>query len=386
MKPRTLATLAALVLALYATAAHAEGFWQWSPQAPHHAAAVMVRQGKLAASGVYVTHKGKAGVLTCAHLFKTGDPVSVTFSDGTTTNAEGTVDKFQHDVAWVFATNKNIHPLALAVSAPTRGQRVEFVTYGGPVDSLRHWYATAAKDGGFASYVIPGDSGGAILNANHQVVGIQSVGFQQAGTFRDDNGKVWPLLAGSSSAPTQAIVDFCDRVCCPQGFCPNPYQQPTPPIQLYPPGTQPQPQPQPPPQLPPEVTVEVDYNKLAALVLAEMKRNPEPFRGPAGRDGQNGQDGRNGTNGTNGTDGKPGQDAVVDYNTLAEQVANRLPPIRVVQEAGKGGTPLEQSVPLGGTLRLPPVRMEIQHPDGQVYYQEKPLGGVIAIKLVPKGN
>ena len=41
------------------------------------------------------------------------------------------------------------------------------------------------------------------------------------------------------------------------------------------------------------------------------------------------------------------------------------------------------SVGSDGVLRLPPVVLQIEHPDGQVYQQAKPLGRPITIKLVP---
>ena len=67
----------------------------------------------------------------------------------------------------------------------------------------------------------------------------------------------------------------------------------------------------------------------------------------------------------------------MDYDKLASEVVKRLPPVRVQV----GARLIEARV--GETIILPPVRMEIQHPNGDVRFQEKPLGGIIAIKLVP---
>ncbi len=67
----------------------------------------------------------------------------------------------------------------------------------------------------------------------------------------------------------------------------------------------------------------------------------------------------------------------MDYDKLAAEVANRLPPVRIQI----GARLIEARI--GETIVLPPVRMEIQHPNGDIRFQEKPLGGIIAIKLVP---
>jgi hypothetical protein len=54
-----------------------------------------------------------------------------------------------------------------------------------------------------------------------------------------------------------------------------------------------------------------------------------------------------------------------------------------VLEDGRGNAVDTISVGSDGVLRLPPVVLQIEHPDGQVYQQAKPLGRAITIKLVP---
>ena len=78
-----------------------------------------------------------------------------------------------------------------------------------------------------------------------------------------------------------------------------------------------------------------------------------------------------------GPQGPPGKDAKLDYDKLAGEVVKRLPPVRIQI----GQRVIEAR--LGEKISLPPIRMEIQHPNGQVRFQEKPLGGIIAIRLVP---
>lgn len=377
---QTILTLACA--AFLFTPASAQSYWKWTPKADHHQAAVRILCNGAGTSGVYLEHNGKRGVLTCAHSLSGNGEATVTFSDGTTQRGRFTVDKYNLDIGWVYVEHATLKPLELAPQAPARGSPAEFVTYGGPLNVLRHWSATFLATGDrstvwFDTYVINGDSGGTILNSKAQVIGVQSVGSTTAGTFTHD-GHTWDIYRNGGSAPFTGIQDFCGRVCPPRGYA-GPLPRRGGVGGVYPPNNPPQ-QPQQPQQPPQEIEVEVDYDKLAELVVARMRENPEPFRGPAGQDGKNGKDG------TPGQPGTPGRDAVVDYDKLAGEVQRRLPPIRVVREGGEGGRTSEDSVSLGGTLRLPPVRMEIQHPDGRSFYQEKPLGGTIAIKLVPKGR
>lgn len=72
---------------------------------------------------------------------------------------------------------------------------------------------------------------------------------------------------------------------------------------------------------------------------------------------------------------------MIDYDKLTDEVIKRIPPIYVIRE-GSNDPPI--AVKPGGKIILPPIRFEIHHPNGDVFYQEKPLGGTIAIKLVPK--
>ncbi len=101
--------------------------------------------------------------------------------------------------------------------------------------------------------------------------------------------------------------------------------------------------------------IEIDYDLLAAALIEHYE---DRLRGPRGPPGEAGQ---------------------VDYQQLANQVVAQLPPIYV--DFSGGGS---QTVGLGQTLVIPPVRMEIEYPeDGEVTYQEKPLGIPIRLRLVP---
>jgi len=57
--------------------------------------------------------------------------------------------------------------------------------------------------------------------------------------------------------------------------------------------------------------------------------------------------------------------------------------LSVALEDIDGNTVETISVGTDGVLRLPPVILQIEHPNGQVYEQAKPLGRPITIRLVP---
>ena len=86
----------------------------------------------------------------------------------------------------------------------------------------------------------------------------------------------------------------------------------------------------------------LDYNKLAAAVVAEMKKDGS-FKGIKGDKGDAG---------LRGSDGRPGLPAELDYEKLAEEVAKRLPPITVSYLDSEGNVKTSEPIPLGGFLNL----------------------------------
>lgn len=360
----------ALVL-IFASTASAQ--WEWSPKADHHQAACQLVCDGSGGSGVVVEHNGVQGVLTCWHLFDgqpVGSRVRVTLGTGQIRQGVYRAGDRQADIAWVEVDVTGVRPLRVAVHGPKPGTRVEFVTYGGPNGGpirgfLRHWWARVRGARSrlrveYTSYVMSGDSGGAILNERHEVIGIQSTGANPTYAYRDQHGTTWPIYDEPAGASHTAIKQFCDQYCRPRGQVQSPRIQP-PSNPVAPPATK-------------EVEIEIDYDKLADLIYAKIKEDPDRFRGPAGPTGKQ---------------GPPGKDAApafIDYEKLASDVQRRLPPIRVIREGKDGKAIRTDEVALGGELRLPPIRMEIQHPGGQVYFQERAQGEVIALKLVPKSK
>lgn len=115
--------------------------------------------------------------------------------------------------------------------------------------------------------------------------------------------------------------------------------------------------------------------ELKPQLIAAIKADPA-FRGPAGENGRDGNDGLP-------IDIKAvaievqKQMPAPDFDAIAKEVAVRLPPIRMVV-AASGDVPLEQSARLGGTLTIPPVRL--QQTDGKVV--TKALGQQFAITAI----
>ncbi|KKL06127.1 hypothetical protein LCGC14_2599130, partial [marine sediment metagenome] len=167
--------------------------WDWSPPANYHAAVCIVRisarrnqegeEGWYIGSGVLVKYGELTGILTAAHMMN-GKRIVVEYGDGTKSQVEAkdyTTDKFGHDLAFLFAITPGfIEPIAIAEQNPSAGDRVEFVTTGGPESRLRSFWATVRSVANdtteYNCDVLDGDSGGGILNAKGRLIGIQAYG------------------------------------------------------------------------------------------------------------------------------------------------------------------------------------------------------------------
>ena len=325
---------------------YAETNWNWSPSGQlHHKSAVVIRSGSAITSGVFVRSGDLRGILTCAHGL-TQQTVTINWSDGSRSSGEPTIDRYNHDVGWVFVDHPSIRPLTISTSPLRSNERVEFVTYGGPSQKLRHFYGVYTGGDStrvwYAANVINGDSGGTILNSRHEVVGVQSVGDRQVRAFTHD-GQAWPVYQNGGSPPIATIRRFIDRVRarCQDGNC-----QPGQPPGIYP---------------PPNVTPEPDRDEVTREDLEELKQmiqaislKPGP-RGPPGRDGSDGKDGPPGSDGKPGKDGPPGppgRDATVEYAVLAEEVIKRLPPIQVETYDAQGNVLDSESYPYPGPIKI----------------------------------
>lgn len=323
--------------------------WNWSPVASHHSAACrVVASDGSAGSGVYVDYQGFRCVLTVAHIMDTSNSFTVTFADGTTARGSGTIDKYDHDVALVFAAHATIKPLSLSTASPRIGDRVEYLGFGGPNARLRHFYGDVIRVSDrtteFNAHVLNGDSGAAIINSRNEVIGIQSYGVD--GNV-GQQGK-WTIYRHSGSTAWRPIRNFLGRVVgnrrgqyqqggCEGGSCPVEPNRGNGLVDFYPPDqVRPQYPPQDNPQPPVvEQGVEViDYQKLSGMIVSQMKADGG-FVGTKGKDGKDGIDGK---------------DAILDYDVLVGEVIKRLPPVRLQIHGSQGM--VEQSAPLGEPIAI----------------------------------
>lgn len=326
--------LICVILMSWACLANAQT-WEWSSPAAHHAAVCRIQSGNRGGSGIYIKYGELRGVLTAAHIAD-GRDAQVTFSDGTKATGNSTIDKFGHDVAFIFVNNPATTPVAISNMDPRPGDRVEFVTTGGPEHRLRMFWATIRATGSSVTEydcdVLAGDSGGGILNAQAELIGIQSFGYLPLTS--------WPAYRGSGSASCKPIRDFLGRVAkCSPGGCPpgaNPrkgpeYYPPAPLISVRKPKgrlpakpAKPQkiaagPSPGHPPRL------SIDYSRLVQMILAKI--NPDDFRGPPGPPGPPGDTGEPGAVGKLGRDGPAGPSGTagaVDMDDLARRINKRI--------------------------------------------------------------
>jgi hypothetical protein len=338
--------------------------WQWSDVGAHHRSIVKINGG---GSGVYVQHGTLFGVLTAGHCANAREK-SVTFSNGSQASGEARRCKNGYDLGFIVVKSDAVRPIKLAAKGAAVGERVEFVSYGGREGRLRHFWSTRTgnADDRFVWYSAPvtsGDSGCAILNTAHELVGIEAVGNQTL----TGHGE-WPVYRNGGAAPFSALCDFVARVektihgvgrpDCPPD-CPNcPRGRSQGGWDFYPPpGSNPVPNPLPlpeaPRELPPRLPIEPPaplpdlriiisdpaaddpcqrlrdrVASLEAMVAALTARldTCEKTPWPPGADGQG---------------------AAIDY----DEIARRLPPIRV--EVRRDGEVLDsQDVYLGGVLPL----------------------------------
>lgn len=333
--------------------------WDWTPKAPHHAASCTVEQNGARGSGTLVHWGRMVFVLTAAHVVDGGSTAKVTFTDGTTQTGATIKDKDRNDVALVCVDNRGITPLEFAPSKPLPGEWIEILSFA----ARRHVAMRVKAVDGWRTSIDgtlgQGDSGGAILNARHQIIGVVSSGVALGAKETDSRRLYFPN--GGYSSSWNVITSFVDRCYerqygsptqyCPGGQCPTPgyrfegigfgyqyYQQPQRPPEppripdrdFFNPPDQPDPQdpprgdpgfqqkppsdpPQPPPSQPPyddgfkaEILGRFDSIEKRIIEI-ELQPGAKGERGMPGIPGLPGKDGRDGVDGQPGRDGKDGE-------------------------------------------------------------------------------
>lgn len=332
--------------------------FDWSPSAAHHAAVVIVQAENRRGSGVYVVEGGLHLVLTCQHVVESAAEAMVMFSDGTRRTGQVRTDKFGHDVAAiVIDPHGAVQPLRVAASTPQYA-RVEMLGFGGPANRLRHYWGNlrlaspdhALYDAGVAS----GDSGGPVLDANGDVVGLLAHGDTATkdptdgweGTFHTAGGPAWKPIRNFVDRVRQAVG--CRPGGCGPGGCgPGGSGQGG---GLYPPDdVRPTPQPQPTPAQPtPNYSAELQRisDRLAQLESRQV------LQGPPGQDGRNGRDGK---------DGRHGKDA--DMPAIIGAINAKLPTPEAIADVmfAKYGAAMEARL----KQSIPPLYVEVIDPTGK---------------------
>lgn len=227
---RWLVLLALFLTTISPSSAQENKYWNWSdPSAAHHSAVrVMVEEpngAKKYASGIYIEYGKLKGVLTVKHLMRDVQDIRVITQNGDISTACSTAwtDRDGHDFSFVTYQNKNLTPLSIAEVGPIPGQRYEIIPltdskkkgisvlrafYMNCVESLNPTGQKSHNLDYYDGYTISGDSGSGILNSKHQVVGIQSAGYEFTGTSIG----VKRLHRGSVSSKHTFLVAFLNRL------------------------------------------------------------------------------------------------------------------------------------------------------------------------------
>jgi len=330
--------LSLILMFLFCSPAFAD-YWNWTPEAKHHAAIVHVQCGQHGGSGVLCKKDGT--IATAYHVIETGGQLTVTWQSGYRSHA--TINKIgkQNDVAFLNTTppeNAVFIPLVPLDQRPAIGDDLEYLGYGGPTNKLRHFSGkvTEVEPGMIVgdAYLLNGDSGGGVIWKGFLVATISGGRDKQsAAAFEDGNRDRWPLHYPALTGRVAAKAS--NAGCVPGGCYPQQqrgiifrspfqrYQSPSQPQQREISAPPPQQQSVPPRQTTPEPDIQDAFANINASIgrieatIAELQKsqatpNPVeqpkliPVPGPAG------------------PPGSPGKNAAVDYDVLAAKVAERI--------------------------------------------------------------
>lgn len=290
-------------------------FWQWSPDAAHHRAAVRVKESSGAGSGICVaTTTNHCVVLTNHHVVGMSRSVVIDWPGGAKArgNVVGVLNHNFEDLALIHVPNPdpNWVGLPIATREPPVGERLEMVGFGGPqYGRKRSFFGRRVGSQGYESRKAPlqidaatisGDSGSGILWQGH-IVGVNWGGFGSPTRYRGVE-LIHPACSGVS--PTK-LSHWIKTQCGPWG-CQPIFSDPCGPGGgnggggfYNPPSQSPvDVQPSQPPTQPGgcgcngncdckiRLIQDVDLEKIKAdIVAAVIAKIPDPIPGPAGPQG-----------------------------------------------------------------------------------------------------
>lgn len=327
--------------------------WQWADPADHQIAACkVVSDGGSAGSGALIRFDDAVVVLTCRHVVD-GMRGKAEFRDGTILagkwlSPDSTKPDGRYDMAVLVPDDPQAHahirPIPIAEQEPRLGDRVEIMGFGGRGRLFRPYYGRLTDEGRGSIHqtvdapVVHGDSGSVCVNEQGEVIGVQNVGQGRTDLRVASTGE--PYYETCGICPLTPIRSFLRRValrmqCGPNG-CP-PYIGPAPRAmprgggELYPPqerypsrpesprsgpegyANKPTPRAAPKAAPSPAPLPELDYEKLAAAIIAQ---HADKLQGPPGPPGKDGRDGK---------DGAAGDAPAIDARQIAAEVVKQLP-------------------------------------------------------------
>ena len=154
--------------------------------------------------------------MTAKHVVEGSRYATVRFADGT--SKQGLViTSSTGDVAYIAAYNPKLPHVHIAENTPPVGAWTETFGFGGPKDVLRHFSGKILQHTSTTTYfsqsVLNGDSGGGILDKNHELIGVNSFG-----TGSSSDGAIayygsWPIYDDSGSTHHTHIKGFLSRLC-----------------------------------------------------------------------------------------------------------------------------------------------------------------------------
>ena len=206
------------------------GLWNWTPDADHHKAVVEISTTHGSGTGVLISvnkdkpvKDGYEGFCVTAWHVVQDDAIDgkikATYQNKRRAKGCKVVQYNEaKDVAllWVWVPN-DVEPAKLATQGAKHGDKLEFVGLGGStgLDFARHFHAAASPPSTIEKIfadtpLLPGDSGGPVFNAQHEVVGIISGGwFWWDSGLKTKDGiyirTTWPARA-SNVGPLQTMI------------------------------------------------------------------------------------------------------------------------------------------------------------------------------------